>query len=91
MGILVESTVNLMQKNNNKARILITEISTKGTNKYCDRVEFIVTKKGNLAGLTIADGFFSNYTDRCVLPNLEVTQGDIFVVAFQKNNTSNFF
>ena len=72
-------------KNINPARLLISEISTKGTTKYGDRVELICTKSGNLAGICIADGFNYNYGDRCVLPNREAYEGDLIVIAFADN------
>lgn len=77
-------------KNLNPAELIISEISTKGTKKYGDEVELYCTKAGNLAGITIADGFNYNWNDRCVLPDREVCEGDIIVIAFGKNVESDY-
>lgn len=72
-------------KNSNPAQLLISELSTKGTNKYSDRVELICVKEGNLAGISIGDGFNYNYSDRCVLPNVFAYEGDLIVIGFTEN------
>lgn len=64
--------------------MIINEFSTKGSTSNPDRVELLVTKGGNLAGITLANGSQSSYTDRCILPDLRVYQGDYLVVSFQK-------
>jgi hypothetical protein len=77
-------------KNTNPAQLLISEISTKGSKIYGDRVEIICTKSGNLAGISIADGFNYNYSDRCVLPNLETFEGDLIVIGFGDNTECDY-
>lgn len=69
-------------KNLNPARLLISEISTKGTKKYGDRVELICIDSGCLAGITIANGFNYNWGDRCVLPDVSICAGEIIVIGF---------
>lgn len=78
-------------KNNNKARLLISEFNTKGTRKYGDRVELIVVKRGNLAGLCLSDGFNNNYNDRCVFPSREVYEGELIIVSFQEGISGDFY
>lgn len=77
-------------KNTNPAKLLISEISTKGTKKYGDRVELICTDSGCLAGITIANGFNYNYEDRCVLPNVDASAGDLFVIGFGKDTEADY-
>lgn len=77
-------SLNVWAKNTNRASVIINEFSTKGSTSNPDRVELLVTKGGNLAGITLANGSQSSYTDRCILPDLRVYQGDYLVVSFQK-------
>jgi len=79
---LVDSFV--YTKNNEMANLLISEVSTKGTTKKCDKVELVVTKSGSLAGIVISDGFNDNYTDRCILPDIYAYEGEFVVISFQK-------
>ncbi|MFA7119762.1 MAG: hypothetical protein WC159_13425 [Sphaerochaetaceae bacterium] len=71
-------------KNNNPAKLLINEFTTKGTEKQPDRVELLVTKSGNLSGITISDGTPGNYDDRIVFSNIVVWKGEYVTVQFQK-------
>jgi hypothetical protein len=77
-------SVPVWAKNPDPASLLINEFSTKGSKTNPDRVELVTTKSGNLAGLTIANGTFSNWTDRCILPDRWVWQGTYIVVGFQE-------
>jgi hypothetical protein len=81
-------TTNIWAKNTNRANALINEFTTKGTENNPDRVELLITKGGNLAGLTLANGIGSNYKDRCILPDKLVTQGEYIVIAFQTGKES---
>lgn len=74
-------------KNNEMANVLISEVSTKGTSKKCDKVELVVTKSGSLAGIVIADGFNDNYSDRCILPDVYAYEGEFIVISFQNVET----
>ncbi|AEV30662.1 hypothetical protein SpiGrapes_2912 [Sphaerochaeta pleomorpha str. Grapes] len=77
-------TTEVWAKNTHRAHVLINEFSTKGTENNPDRVELLVTKGGNLAGITLANGIGLNYTDRCILPDKTVSQGTFIVISFQK-------
>jgi hypothetical protein len=77
-------------KNNNMADVLISEISTKGTTKNCDKVELVVTKSGSLAGIVVSDGFNDNYEDRCTLPDIYVNEGEFIVISFKDSNEESF-
>lgn len=70
----------------NPASLLINEFSTKGSGNNPDRVELLVTKGGNLAGITIANGVGPNAKDRCILGDKNVFAGDFLVVAFQQGS-----
>ncbi len=70
--------------NPNRAGILINEFSTKGSVNNPDRVELRITKAGNLAGITVANGAGPYVKDRCILGNKQVFAGDFIVIAFQK-------
>ena len=84
-------SLKVWAKNINRASVVINEFSTKGSSANPDRVELLVTKSGNLAGLTIANGSQSSYTDCCILPDKWVYQGDYLVVAFQKGEEKTQF
>ncbi|WP_320127857.1 hypothetical protein [uncultured Sphaerochaeta sp.] len=79
-------TAPLWAKNTHPAGLLINEFTTKGTENNPDRVELLVVKSGNLAGLTISDGTGLTYNDRCILPDKKVWQGDYIVINFQAGN-----
>lgn len=69
--------------NPNRACVLINEFSTKGSGASPDRVELLVTKAGNLSGLTLANGVGPYAKDRCILGDKRVFAGDFIVVSFQ--------
>ncbi len=77
-------------KNNNRANVLISEVSTKGTAKNCDKVELIVTKSGSLASIVVSDGFNDNFEDRCVLPDIYVNEGEYIVISFKEEEEDCF-
>lgn len=76
--------------NNNRADVLISEVSTKGTTKNCDKVELFVTNSGSLAGIVVSDGFNDNYNDRCILPNVYVHEGDFVVISFKDDTMDSY-
>jgi len=78
-------------KNTDMADILISEVSTKGTSKNCDKVEIVVTKSGSLAGIVVSDGFNNNYNDRCVLPDVYANEGDFYVISFKNQEDDDMF
>jgi len=77
-------------KNLNPAKVLISEISTKGTKKYGDRVELICIDSGCLAGITVSNGFNYNWEDRCVLPDVSICSGDIIVIGFGSDTKADY-
>lgn len=78
-------------KNNNLAKVLISEVSTKGTSSNCDKVEIVVTKSGSLAGIVLSDGFNTNYNDRFIFPEIWANEGEFYVVSFKENSNTDFF
>jgi hypothetical protein len=84
-------TTKVWANNTHLANVLINEFTTKGTENNPDRVELLVTKSGNLAGITIANGIGLNYSDRCILPDKTVFQGTYIVVSFQKGKENTEF
>ncbi len=66
--------------NDRKASLLINEVSMKGDKTNPDRIELLVTKKGNTAGFILTDEVG---TAAVVLPPIEVTRGDIIVVYWE--------
>ncbi len=80
-------TLELWGKNENPATLLITECSTKGTKTQPDRVELLCTKAGSMSGLTVATGPAGFESDRCILPDLFLWQGERIIIQFQSGNT----
>lgn len=63
--------------NTRKASLLINEVSVDGNASNPDRVELLVTKKGNTGGMMITDELDNA---KVVLPAIEVERNDIIVV-----------
>lgn len=80
-------SLSVWAHNPNRAEVLINEFSTKGSGNNPDRVELLVTKAGNLAGLTVANGVGPLASDRCILGDKWVYQGDFVVIGFQEGGT----
>lgn len=76
-------SLDVWAHNPNRAGILINEFSSKGSGGNPDRVELYITKAGNLAGITIANGVGAFAKDRCILGDKQVFAGDFIVIAFQ--------
>ncbi len=70
----------LYGRNDRKASLLINEVSMKGDKTNPDRIELLVTKKGNIAGFILTDELD---TAAVVLPSIEVSRGDIIVVYWE--------
>ncbi len=70
----------LYGRNDRKASLLINEVSMKGDKANPDRIELLVTKKGNTAGFILTDEVG---TAAVVLPSIEVSRGDIIVVYWE--------
>lgn len=79
-------TLPIWSINPHPASLLINEFSTKGTESNPDRVELLVTARGNLAGLTLYNGSGPTSEDRCVLPDQWVEEGTYLVVRFSKSS-----
>jgi len=71
---------NIYGKNNNPAEVLINELTTNGSAHSPDRTELLVTKSGNLAGLTLYQGSNIYFLNRFILPNLEVLSQQYYVI-----------
>lgn len=76
-GDLTRIFITLYGKNENKATLLLNEISIKGTKTSPDRIELLVTKGGNTSGLRLTDDLSQK---GIILPPIEVSRGDILVV-----------
>ncbi len=76
-GNTTRAYFTLYGKNTRKAKLLINEVSIKGTKTLPDRVELLVTKSGNIAGFELTDDLDST---PLTLPFLEVDRGDIIVI-----------
>lgn len=85
-------SLTLWAKNPNPAMLLINEFTTKGSAANPDRVELVVTARGNLAGLTLYAGTAHSYSDRIVFGDQWVEKGRYLVVSFKEsdNNTSEY-
>ncbi len=81
-------SLDIWAHNPNRAEVLINEFSTKGSGNNPDRVELLVTKGGNLAGITVANGVGPYAKDRCILGDKQVFSGDFVVIAFQAGASS---
>ncbi|MGE4583708.1 MAG: hypothetical protein AB7C91_03590 [Sphaerochaeta sp.] len=71
-------------QNPNPPSLLINEFTTKGTDTNPDRVELLVTSRGNLAGLTLTSGLEQLATDRFIFSDRWVERGTYLVVVFSK-------
>lgn len=70
--------------NENLPDLLINEFTTKGSTNNPDRVELIVLKGGNLAGITLYDGLSENFDSQTILPTYIVNEGDFVVIEFSE-------
>ena len=87
-GNSLHFTTELWAKNTNPAHVLINEFTTKGSETNPDRVELLVTSRGNLAGLTLYAGVPEDWSDRFVFPDRWVERGTYLVVAFAEGDYS---
>ncbi len=77
----------LVGKNNDIPYLLINEVSIKGTATAPDRIELLVVEEGNLAGITLSDGFEELSGHTFILPELDVKRGDIIVIYWDSAST----
>ena len=83
-GLTTRASLMLVGKNPNPPSMIINELSIKGTSTAPDRIELLVREKGNTAGMILADGYSLDDSSYCVLPDLDVDEGDIIVVYWDK-------
>lgn len=63
--------------------LCINELTTRGSGKHPDVVELFVRSAGNLAGVVVYEGTEEEWTDRLVLPNVNVAAGDYVLIHFR--------
>jgi hypothetical protein len=80
-------SIEIWAKNPTPAMLLINEFTTKGTTTNPDRVELVVTARGNLAGLTLYVGTAHSYSDRIVFADQWVERGKYLVVRFKESDS----
>jgi hypothetical protein len=61
-------------------RVLINEFTTQGSSTRPDCVELVVLEGGDTAGMCVFQGTRTSFTDREILPAIEVGAGDFIVV-----------
>lgn len=66
--------------NPNPAELQISEFVPQGSTSHPDFTELLVTKAGNLAGLTIYDGMEQEFRSRIVLPDCEAALDDYILI-----------
>jgi hypothetical protein len=86
-GNSMRFSIFLWAKNPTPATLLINEFTTKGTEANPDRVELVVTGRGNLAGLTLYAGTPSQYSDRYIFGDTWVEHGTFLVVRLQASES----
>lgn len=73
--------------NNDPAKLVINEFSSKGSDNNPDRIELFVLEKGNIAGRTLYDGTKTSFRQVKVLPDYDADAGDYIIVHFEKTDT----
>ncbi|MFO7848658.1 MAG: hypothetical protein R6V67_01750 [Spirochaetia bacterium] len=74
--------------NPNLPALRLNEITTQGSTTNPDKVEIKVLEAGNTAGLCLYEGVDTSWTNRKVLPPIEVEAEDYIVVHFRPAGTS---
>ncbi len=69
-------------------RLRINEFTTRGSGNHPDAVELRVESDGNLAGVSVYDGTPNSWTERKILPSVQVTAGAYVVVHFRPQGTT---
>lgn len=83
-GNSLRFSLTLWARNQNPPTLLINEFTTKGSETNPDRVELLVTSRGNLAGITLYAGRDGVYSDRYIFADRMVERGAYLVVHFSK-------
>lgn len=84
-GNSLRFSLTLWARNQNPPTLLINEFTTKGSETNPDRVELLVTSRGNLAGITLYAGRDGVYSDRYIFPDRMVERGAHLVIFFSKS------
>lgn len=85
-GNTTRSFFTLYGKNPDKAGLIINEVSTDGSRTNPDRIELLVTKRGNTGGMMITD---DEKTTGVVLPDMYVNKNDIIVIYWDTKSGKN--
>ena len=78
-GSLTRVSLSVIGKNPDIPKVLINEVSIKGTSASPDRIELLIMEKGNVAGMRVEDGNWG-YT----LPSIEVKKDDLILIYWDK-------
>ena len=81
-GSLTRVSLRVMGKNPDIPKVLINEVSIKGTSASPDRIELLVMEKGNAAGMRIEDGNWG-----FTLPSLGLNKDDLILIYWDKPTT----
>lgn len=68
--------------------IVINEFITQGSSTHPDMVELAVLSEGNLAGLCLYEGTYSDWDEKKIFPDLAVVPGDFILVHFKPQGIS---
>ena len=79
-GNTLRSSFIITGRNEDIPRTLINEISIQGTGENPDRVELLFLENGNTAGMVLYDGNSGSANHGYVLPDLDVTAGDMLLI-----------
>lgn len=63
--------------------VVINEFTTQGSSTHPDLVEVAVLSPGNMAGLCLYEGTYSDWDDMKIFPSLAVVPGDFILVHFK--------
>jgi len=64
-------------------RMVINELTVRGSTTHPDMVEIKALTDGNMGGVVLYQGTPSSFTDRLVFPGLEIRAGEFVVVHFK--------
>lgn len=83
-GNTLRCVFKLYGRNENIPRMLINELSIKGTDTSPDRIELLVLEDGNTMGISIRDNIDEN---GYILPSIDVKSGDLIVISWNKTTS----
>lgn len=73
--------------NSNIPELIINEFTTQGSATNPDKVELRVLSDGNTAGICIYEGIDTEWSQRKVLPAIEVSQDEYIIIHFKPTGT----